>query len=95
MGGAGSGGRNASRGSQAGRERGASGAGIARQPRAWDRAGGGDRGRLRGSGCTQPRAHLTGVGLRGRAGLRRTPERRAVLRALLLAAARAGAGAGA
>lgn len=48
-------------------------------------SGGGDRGRLRGSGCSrraQPRAHLTGVWLRGRAGLGRTPERRGVLQPL-------------
>lgn len=53
-------------------------------------SGGGDRGRLRGSGCSrraQPGAHLTGDGLRGRAGLGRTPERRGVLQPLLLAAA--------
>lgn len=58
---------------------------------------GGVRGRPSGSGCSrraQPRAHLTGIGLRGKAGLGRTPQRRGVLQPLLLAAVRATARAG-
>lgn len=82
--------RNASRGWPAGRGGAARagpapGGGPGKGP-----SGGGDRGCLRGSGCSSrelPGAHFTRVGLRGRAGLRRAPERRGALQPLRLAAA--------